>query len=182
MPDNLKTAHDHLIKANILVRHTIEQSHRLITRLRPLVLDDYGLVPALQEELSQRLTPLGIATHLDIEEDMERLPPEVATAAFRIVQEALTNVIRHANAHQVRIQLQQNRSSHSIKGGLTVTVEDDGIGLPDESLNRDNGHQPIGILGMQERAGALGGRLEVTRRQSRGTRVVLWLPLEKNVL
>jgi signal transduction histidine kinase len=173
VPDNLRTAHDYLVKAKDLVRDTIEQSHRLIARLRPTVLDDYGLIPALQDELNQRLAPLGIEAFLDIEADMERLPVDTATSAFRIVQEALTNVIRHANAYQVHIHLGQTN------GGLTVVVEDDGVGVSDERLDRANGHQGMGILGMQERAGALGGQLEVTRRQSGGTRVALWLPLSE---
>lgn len=172
VPGHLQAVHDHLVKANTLVRHTIEQSHRLIARLRPTVLDDYGLVPALQEELSQRLTPLDIVAHLDTEGDLERLPAEVTTAAFRIVQEAITNVIRHANARQVHIRLQQTADE------LIVTVEDDGVGLPDEGLRSPDERQALGILGMQERAGALGGRLEVTRRQPHGTCVALWLPLD----
>jgi signal transduction histidine kinase len=176
VPDDLQAAHEHLVKANALVRHVIEQSHRLITDLRPTVLDDYGLVPALQEELNQRLAPLSIAARLDTEGDVERLPAEVTTATFRIVQEAITNVIRHANAHRVHVHLKRTAE------GLTATVEDDGVGLPDESFSGSDGRQALGILGMQERAGALGGRLEVTRRRPRGTGVVLWLPLDGSKL
>ncbi len=172
VPDELSTAHDRLAKASSVVRHTIEQSHRLITDLRPTVLDDYGLVPALEEEVSQRLTPLGIEATLDTVGDIERLPSDVATAAFRIVQEAITNIIRHANARWVRIQLRQRA------GELTVTIEDDGIGLPEGRVPSYNGRSALGILGMQERARALGGYLEVCSRTPRGTRVFLWLPLQ----
>ena len=173
IPHDLHTVHERLSKANALLRHTIEQAHRLIADLRPTVLDDYGLVPALREELSQRLAPLGIDAHLDTEGDVERLPADVATAAFRIVQEAITNVIRHAKAHQVHVQLQQTAD------GLTMTVEDDGVGVPDERLRSLNGRRAVGILGMQERAGALGGWLEVAPREPHGTQVRLWLPLQK---
>lgn len=173
MPDDPQTACDHLAKANALVRHTIEQSHRITADLRPTVLDDYGLVPALREELSQRLGPLGIDAHLETEGDLERLPAEVATAAFRIVQEAITNIIRHANAGHVHVWLQQTPDD------LTVVVEDDGIGLPDNDLRNHGERQALGILGMQERAGALGGRLVVTCREPHGTRVTLWLPLSE---
>jgi signal transduction histidine kinase len=154
-----------------LIGETIEQSHRLIADLRPTVLDDFGLIPALQEELDQRLAPAGIAAGLEADGDAAGLPPEIATAAFRIAQEAITNVIRHANARQVRVQVGRTA------GGLALTIEDDGVGLPDEALgNGANGRQAFGILGMQERAEALGGRLEVTRREPRGVRVALWLP------
>lgn len=179
MSGDLQKAHDHLVKANGLVRRILDQSHRLITNLRPTVLDDYGLIPALQEELSERLAPVGIDAHLDTEGDVEELPSELATAAFRIVQEAITNVIRHADASEVHVQVQQTEHD------LTVIVEDDGVGLPDEDHGSSDGHRPefiegrqaLGILGMQERAEGLSGRLEVTRRRPRGTRVTLWLPL-----
>lgn len=171
VPDNLPNVHDYLAKTNALVRHTIEQSHRLIVQLRPTVLDDYGLVPAVEDELNERLTPLGITTHLDTRGNLEQLPADVTTAAFRITQESLINVVRHANANQVNVRLQQTTDE------LRVIVEDDGAGMPDEYLDSSDGHQPLGILGMQERADALGGRLEVARRQTCGTRVTLSLPL-----
>ncbi len=165
-----QAAYERLAKANDLVRHTIEQSHRLIADLRPTVLDDYGLVPALEEELNRRLSPLDIKTSLETEGDVDRLPAHVATAAFRIVQEAITNVIRHAHATQVHARLQRTDE------GLTIIVDDNGVGLPKEGFD---GRQALGILGMQERARALGGRLEVTSLEPHGTRVHLWLPLEK---
>ena len=135
-------------------------------------MDDYGLVPALHEELRQRLAPLEVAAHLDTAGDLEGLPSDVTTAAFRIVQESITNIIRHANARQVYVRLQRTAD------GLSVTIEDDGIGMPDKNLSSPDGRQALGILGMQERAGALGGRLHVARRHPQGTRVVLWLPLD----
>jgi signal transduction histidine kinase len=176
MPNDPQVAHGYLDKANALVRHIIEQSGRLITRLRPTALDDYGLVPALRDELGQRLDPLDIVVDLKVDGDMECLPTEVTTATFRIVQEAITNVIRHAHAGRVHVRLQRAAE------GLTTTVEDDGVGLPDESFSGAHRRQALGILGMQERAGALGGRLEVTRRQPHGTQVVLWLPLDGSKL
>jgi signal transduction histidine kinase len=172
MPRAPAEAADHLARANALIGETIEQSHRLIADLRPTVLDDFGLIPALQEELDQRLTPAGIAAGLAAEGDAAGLPPELATAVFRIAQEALTNVIRHANATQVCVQVGRTAT------GLAMTIEDDGVGLPDEALDgASGGQQAFGILGMQERAEALGGRLDVTRREPSGTRVTLWLPL-----
>jgi signal transduction histidine kinase len=171
MPRDPLEAADHLARANALIGETIEQSHRLIADLRPTVLDDFGLIPALQEELDQRLTPAGIGVGLEADGNMAGLPPEIATAAFRIAQEAITNVMRHAAARQVRIQVQRTAT------GLVMSIEDDGIGLPDEALGgAAGGRQAFGILGMQERAEALGGRLDVTRREPSGTRVMLLLP------
>jgi signal transduction histidine kinase len=173
MPRDPGEAAAHLARANALIGESIEQSHRLIADLRPPVLDDFGLIPALQEELEQRLAPAGIAAELGADGDATGLPPEIATAAFRIAQEALTNVICHANARQVRIQVQRTATV------VLMTIDDDGIGLPDEALDcAADGRQAFGILGMKERAEALGGRLDVSRREPNGTRVTLALPLD----
>jgi signal transduction histidine kinase len=175
IPGEFDVAHAHLTKANELVRNTIDQSHRLVVELRPTVLDDYGLVPALQEELQQRLASVGIAARLEIEGNLDDLPAEIATAAFRIVQEALTNVIRHAKAQEVSIRVERRDEV------LEATVEDDGVGFLDRDLTADaTGRLPLGILGMQERAQALGGRLVVANRRPRGTRVALSLPLGRS--
>ncbi|MFQ5593744.1 MAG: sensor histidine kinase [Anaerolineae bacterium] len=172
IPDDFEGAHDRLSRATTLVRHTIEQAHYWIADLRPTALDDYGLMPALQEELHQRLSPLNIAIHLDAGEDMEQLPPPVATTAFRIVQEAVTNVIRHANAGEVRVQLQFTGE------GLMASVEDDGVGMR-ETINGATDNQALGILGMQERASALGGSLQVASIEPNGTRIQFYLPAQK---
>ena len=165
LPAGLDAAHTHLVKAASLVQRTMEQTHVLIQLLRPTVLDDYGLLPAIQEEVDRRLRPLDIQVSLEGPADQEALPTEMATAAFRIFQEAVTNIIRHAAASQVRIIL------HMGDSGFALTIEDDGVGLPG-----DFEAQGWGILGMQERAAALGGTVEVTRRDPQGVCVSLWLP------
>lgn len=165
LPDTDASAHTHLAKATSLVQRTMEQTHVLVRLLRPIVLDDYGLMPAIQEEVERRLVPLGIQVDVEGQHDLAALPADVATAAFRIVQEALTNIVRHAAATHVWIRLNTDDS------GLTVTIEDDGVGLP-----TDQAAQGWGILGMQERAEALGGSVEVVPRVPQGVRVDLWLP------
>jgi signal transduction histidine kinase len=170
VPEELAAVHQQLGKINGLVRDTMEHAHHLITQLRPTVLDDYGLVAAIQEEVNQRLRPLGIAVQVD-DSATGNLPAAVATTAFRIVQEAITNVIRHAEATQVWIRLVRDGNE------LKVTVEDDGVGVTDKGEYRG-----LGILGMQERASALGGRLAVTPHPFGGTQVVLWLPVEEEGL
>lgn len=165
IPNTLTVAHTHLGKAVALVQRTMDQTHILIGLLRPTVLDDYGLVPAVREEVAQRLLPLGLQVHLETDGDLESLSAEMATVAFRVVQEAVTNVIRHAYASHIWLQMQLSEV------GFSIMIEDDGVGLPSE---RDM--HGWGILGMQERAAAVGGKVEVSRRYPTGTRVQLWLP------
>jgi two-component system, NarL family, sensor histidine kinase UhpB len=168
IPETLPDAHQQLTRLNGLVRHTMEQAHSLITQLRPSVLDDYGLLPAIHEEVGQQLRGSGIQMHMEKSGAVDDLPGPVATATFRIVQEAITNVIRHANATHVWISL------HCAEGALVASIEDDGAGLQE-----DGQYRGLGILGMQERAGALGGQVGVTPRQPHGTRVSVWLPLKE---
>lgn len=154
-----------------LVWQTIEQAHRLIVELRPTLLDELGLQAALREELAQRLAPLGITTHLTTQGTLDRLPPNVEIAVFRIAQEALSNIARHAQAHHADLTLARE------DGALQVTIEDDGVGLPADWRTRTDGHRPLGLLGMHERAALLGGTLTIEPRVPRGTRVALRVPL-----
>ena len=168
-PEQVK---DYLGRAGALVGETIDRSHRLISDLRPPVLDDYGLSPALREELEHRLAPLGIVAAYWSEGNVDQAPPEVATAAFRISQEALTNIIRHSGARHVWVSVSRTDSR------LMMTIEDDGAGLPYSAEQPGSGDRGFGILGMQERAEALGGKLTVARREQGGTVVSLVLPVE----
>ncbi len=176
VPAELHVAHERLSRASALVRDSIEHSHRIIANLRPTVLDDLGLVAAVQDEIHQRLYPLDLDVHLQVEGLDNRLPPAVETAVFRIVQEAFSNIIRHAHARHVWVTLQCR------DGKLRGIVEDDGVGVPHNIERSHNGHPPFGILGMQERAAALGGYVTVEPRHPRGTRVTLEIPLSEKAL
>lgn len=173
IPPHLTEASRSLTETQTLVWQTLEQAHRLIVQLRPTLLDELGLEAALQEELAQRLAPLGVKTALKMNGALDRLPPAVETAAFRIAQEAITNIARHARAQHANLMLARD------DGTLHVEIEDDGIGLPADWHTRADrsAHRPLGLLGMQERAAILNGTLTIEPRAPRGTRVTLRVPL-----
>ncbi|MCX6048969.1 MAG: sensor histidine kinase [Chloroflexi bacterium] len=193
IPVELQQAHRYLNQANALVQQTIDQAHRIITGLRPAVLDDYGLLPALQEELQQRLDPLGLQVKLEAQGDLAQLPADVATTAFRITQEAITNIIRHAQARQVTVHLLCTAS------GLAAEITDNGVGIkvnaPKDqaalfsgldkisaaSENSGPTHPHLGIIGMQERATAMGGWLKIVPHKPTGAKVKFWLPIAQVV-
>lgn len=154
-----------------LVWQTIEQAHRLVIELRPTLLDELGLEAALREELKERLAPLGVATTLTKVGRLERLPASVEIAVFRIAQEAISNVVRHAHAHSVELALRRDGPV------LELTLADDGVGVPTDWQTRKDGHRPVGLLGMEERATLLGGTLAITARRPQGTSVDLRVPL-----
>lgn len=145
----------------------LQDVRRLAVELRPAVLDDFGLVPALE-----RLTD-AFAEQTNIRVDFHsalgdtRLPNEVETALYRVVQESLTNIVKHANAQRVSVSIARRPS------GAAAVVEDDGKGFDQRTLREDG----LGLLGMRERLGLIDGRLEIESRPGAGTTVVAEVPL-----
>jgi len=146
---------------------TLQSVRRLAVELRPKALDDFGLVPALERLADAFGGDSGIAIDLEANLDETRLPPEVETALYRIAQEALTNVAKHAEAEHVSVVVTRR------DGSVTVVVEDDGRGFGatgDDSAG-------LGLVGMKERVGLLGGRLAIESTEGSGTTIVAEVPL-----
>jgi len=149
------------------VQISLQDIRRLIEDLRPVALDELGLVPALREHLAHCEREHGLALELAAEVP-ERLPASVETALFRIVQEAVNNVLRHAQAQHVRVVL--TRGDDHIR----LDVADDGQGF-DAQLPRSGRH--IGLWSMRERVEQLGGQFELRSAPGQGTTVTAVLPL-----
>lgn len=152
-----------------LVDQTLDSVRRIARELRPPALDDLGLETAIEWLVEEFRSRTGI--DCELRGDVADLPALGSrdTAAFRIVQEALTNVARHAEAKHVKVQLRHEDDA------LIIEVVDDGKGVPREALRAA---RSLGILGMRERARAWGGELTVRRGPRRGTRVRALLPLD----
>ena len=148
------------------VTAALEETRRIIDDLRPAPLDDGDLVAALRHRVDTAAAA-GLAVSLRVEGALPLLPPDVEAAAFRIVEEALTNVVRHAQASTCTVTVRAD-------GELRVTVDDDGVGLTGTELRPRRGG--VGLWSMRDRAARLGGTLEV-RPLTRGTRIGLVLPL-----
>jgi signal transduction histidine kinase len=150
-----------------LIDQTIQMVRRIATELRPGLLDDLGLVAALEwqaQDFSQRT---GIESRLDLGPDDLRLDRDLATTIFRIYQEALTNVARHAGASQVQISL-RSEADH-----LVLVVEDNGRGMAPDQMSAPHS---LGLMGMRERARAWGGDVFFEGGPGRGTTVRVCLP------
>jgi signal transduction histidine kinase len=135
--------------------------------LRPTVLDDFGLVPALERLTTNFAEQTGIEVDLEAGAIADRLPPEVETAVYRIVQESLTNVAKHSHARRVSVLV--TRSNGTIK----AVIEDDGQGF-DPSAESGDG---VGLIGMRERIELLDGSLAVESSETTGTTVALEVPV-----
>jgi len=150
-----------------LIDDTMDRVRRISASLRPAVLDDLGLAAAVEWMAGEFAARTGIACTLEVD-DVPSPDEERATAVFRNLQEALTNVSRHAGAGRVAVTL------HSHGGSYELEVEDDGVGISTEALASS---RSIGLIGMRERAAALGGTVDIGRRAEGGTSVHLSLPL-----
>ena len=160
------------------VREAMGSMDRVIARvrdlsldLRPSMLDDLGLMPALRWMAGRQAERAGFAVHVGADLPDTRLAPEIETACFRIAQEALTNAARHARAKRVTVELRREGEA------LALTVRDDGCGFDAGAMRRQAAAgASFGLLGMQERATLAGGELEIESAPGRGTTVSARLP------
>ena len=156
------------------IDQTIRSVRRIATELRPGILDQLGLQAALEWQLQEFETRTGIYCFLQVSNLASQLPAfsnEVATAAFRIVQESLTNVMRHAQASQVDVLFKTDATR------LLVKVSDNGVGMAQPTPGRTGS---FGLLGIQERARQVGGLCKIVGTPGQGTTVVVVLPLQKD--
>ena len=153
---------------------TLEEVHNLALELRPRLLDDLGLLAALRHYLGEFRDRFKMPIDLQVVGlGDERLPPRVETALYRIAQEALTNIARHAQAHSVGVLLEHRGSS------VVLIVEDDGRGFDVTEVMGSHVHEGnLGLYGMRERASLLGGTLTIESTPGAGTSVFAEIPLE----
>jgi signal transduction histidine kinase len=154
-----------------IIEDALQQVRRLATALRPSLLDDLGLAPALKWMAEQSAQRGAFLLNFEHERTQSRLAPEIEIACFRIVQEALTNIARHAQPRQVKISLQREGNE------LVLCVQDDGVGF-DLAAMRDRAAAggSLGVLGMQERATLIGGQLDIESTPGQGSIVQLRCP------
>jgi two-component system sensor histidine kinase UhpB len=151
-----------------LVNQAMDELLNLARQLRPSALDDHGLVPAVETQLKRFSARTGIEVRLDTQGDPDTLPEVVQTAIYRVAQEALTNVTRHAGATVVQLELEESAA------GAELRVRDDGGGFEPGVAQADSGG--LGLVGMAERARLVGGELDVRSAPGGGTTVTLRVP------
>jgi signal transduction histidine kinase len=154
------------------VERVLEQVHDLSLNLRPSMLDDLGLEPALRWYTRRQADLTGMAADFEAETLPERLDPVIETECFRIAQEALTNVVRHSRARAVSVAVSRR------DGHLHLSVRDDGVGFDVVAFRGEAVRgASLGLLSMEERASLAGGGLELNSAPGRGTEVHAWFPL-----
>ena len=150
-----------------LTVQALQDVRRLAVELRPAALDDFGLAAAVERLAETFEERTDIRTALEVNLPDGRLPPDAETVLYRFIQEALTNVVKHAGAQRLSIVLTQR------DGGVRVVVEDDGRGFETDDVRQD----ALGLTGMRERIALVGGTLEIESSTGAGTTIVAYVPL-----
>ncbi len=170
MEADLNRAKSEITGLKSMVNDTLQETRRFIFDLRPMILDDLGLLPTLRRYIKDYVDKNKIEVNFLPSGRERRLPSHVETALFRIIQESLSNIALHANAAHVQAVLDLGDTT------ATITVEDDGVGFDINKLNLDK-ENSLGIASMGQRIEMLGGQLSIDSTLNRGTRVMAVIPL-----
>jgi signal transduction histidine kinase len=173
--DQLPALRQHLVHAREVAERTVQTVRNISLLLRPTLLDDLGLIPAVQWLLEDFIRRTGIQCSLAADEIDENLPDSIKTCIYRIIQESLHNCEKHAGASKAEISISQCGDS------LTIDVKDNGRGFQTNASSARGRSIGLGILGMRERATRVGGALNIETAPGHGTRVLLAVPVPKTV-
>jgi signal transduction histidine kinase len=157
------------------VERTLHQVRSLSLDLRPSVLDDLGLEPALRWLVARQARQTGLSIQLDADLSEGRLPPDLEIACFRVVQEALTNAVRHAQAEHAWVDVRRQENE------LRLVVRNDGVAFDVQAaLDRAAHGESLGLLGIKDRVSLAGGQIEIASAPGRGSEIRARFPVRQN--
>lgn len=168
---DVREAHAQVVNCKALVAHTIDEIKLLVYDLRPVMLDDFGLVPTLRWYIKSHLQGAGPEIVTDFDEAEMRLPGPIETALYRITQEALANAVRHSDATQIHLRLITK------PGFVSLAVIDNGKGFDAGARLRGDAGGGVGLLSVKERVELTGGTVNIESAVGRGTRLYVVIPL-----
>ncbi len=173
IPQEPLELHTRLSKARQLATDTLNELRKTVHGLRPTILDDLGLIPAIRWYARSNLEEAGIQVEVDTPINPSSIPPRLSTTLFRIAQEAINNIVRHSQAQKAVITLSYNN------GKICLQIEDDGRGFdttqsPKEAMRM----QHWGLIGIQERAELVGGTFKISSEPDHGTHLEVTVPLQ----
>lgn len=165
---------DSILQMRDVAVQTLEAVHNLAVELRPVLLDDLGLVAAVQRYVENYIRKYGIKITINFGNlSRERFLPEVEITLYRLIQEALTNIVRHAQANEVNITLCKQRAK------LFLTILDNGVGFEPAKCSTSKGNIGLGIYGMGERIALLNGKFDIKSELGQGTAIAVEIPVPK---
>jgi two-component system sensor histidine kinase UhpB len=172
LPEEMGDLRSRLDSAHRLATRTLTELRKIVSGLRPTILDDLGLIPAMRWYARSNLEEAGVRVEVNASDEEMPLSPQLNSTLFRIAQEAVNNILRHAQAKSVLITLRQNGE------GVRLGIEDDGKGfdifmIQEQAIRL----QRLGLLGIQERAEMVGGQVSVNSAPGKGTQIQVYVPL-----
>jgi len=168
---NTKGLERSIARTQRLVVHSVNIVHQFARELRPTVLDDLGLVPALHTFMKRFREQTGIGVRLSAFAAVKQVSGDIRTVLYRVAQEALNNVARHAHASQADVSI------YKVDRTVCMTIKDNGKGFQEENLLHANKSKRLGLLGMRERLEMIGGNFTVTSARGKGTTLLAQVPL-----
>jgi len=166
-----KSLQQKIARTQQMLEKSVEKVHQFARNLRPALLDDFGLIPALHSFMKSFTKQTGVRAYLTAFAAVERLDTAKRTVLFRVAQEALANVARHAHAGRVEVILQK------LPDGCCMKIKDDGKSFQVDRFLQGNGGKHIGLLGMRERLEMVNGRFEIESAPGQGTTITAQIPL-----
>ncbi|HEX4343308.1 MAG TPA: ATP-binding protein [Verrucomicrobiae bacterium] len=170
---NTKGLDSNIARTQRLVEKSVDIVHRFARELRPAVLDDLGVIPALHTFMKNFTTSTGVRTRLIAYAGVEQLGTAKRTVLYRVAQEALTNVARHARASEVEVSIQK------LPDCICMKVSDNGKSFEVERVLNAKGRNRLGLLGMRERLEMIGGHFDIESVAGKGTSVIATIPVDK---
>jgi two-component system sensor histidine kinase UhpB len=172
LPEGNPSLQQRMIDVRKLATRLLEDLRKVIWNLRPSILDDLGLIPAIRWYARSNLGELGVQVNFASEDESMRLPPHIETMLFRITQEAMSNILRHADARVVDIWLGQKNDA------VFLEIRDDGRGFDMEQISGQAlSRKQLGLLGIQERVSLVGGEVKIDSAPGIGTRLYISVPI-----
>jgi len=169
--DNPKSLQRKIKETQRLVEKSLAMVHRFAVELRPTVLDDLGLIPALHTFMKDFMKRTGVRAHLTVYAAVNQLPIDQSAVLYRVALEALNNVGFHAEASTAEVQIKQ------LRDWVYLTIKDDGKSFDVKNVLRMKGHGRLGLLGMRERLQMIGGKFSIKSKSGHGTTVTARIPV-----
>lgn len=176
VPPEFSDVREALRELKEITASALERVHKMAFDLRPAMLDDLGLIPTIRWYIRNHIEKADLKVVFEVMGEEVKLPPQVEIAVLRIIQEALTNVKKHAQAKETFVRLGFKDDE------VTITIKDDGKGFdPKKALSKSTKREALGLMGMQERAELLGGALNIESQSGKGTKVKVRIPFRRGL-
>ncbi|MEO8206196.1 MAG: sensor histidine kinase [Chthoniobacterales bacterium] len=159
-----------IILAQRLIAESVNSIHRFARELRPLILDDLGLLPALESYLTEFSKQTGIRVRFSAFAEVEQLSSTRRTVLYRVVQSALTNIVKHGNARQVKVSIENGKT-------ILLKIHDNGRSFDVANILHTKSYKRLGLLGMRERVEMIGGNFSITSLPGKGTTICAEIPM-----